>query len=59
MSDDSNNESVREKKQRAGRIGGKATNPNKGFGSNRALAQKAGRIGGSKSKRTKKGKKNE
>lgn len=38
--------------QRAGAIGGKVHNPNKGFGSNRELARKAGALGGRKSKRT-------
>lgn len=38
----------------AGRLGGKAKNPNKGFGSNRELASKSGAKGGkaTQSKRT-------
>lgn len=35
-----------------GAMGGKKTNPNKGFGSNRALARKAGAKGGRISRRT-------
>ena len=36
-----------------GSMGGKKSNPNKGFGSNRELARKAGAIGGKIGKRGK------
>lgn len=36
-----------------GAMGGRAKNPNKGFGQNRELASRVGRIGGLKSRRYK------
>lgn len=42
---------MNKKLSKAGRIGGKVKNPNKGFGSNRELAKVAGAKGGRISRR--------